>query len=261
RIAADLEREMLLHEGVDGARLKRQAEAAARMQRGGLPSVSPLLDGWQTAGWTAQANSLGGDFFDWFSLPEGRLAIAVGDALNEDMEAALSAAVVRAAVRSHAQYHRDAHRLLSNVNLTLWTGSAGDQSANLFCGLVDTSTGQVRFASAGQVSVVLLGADGWKSLSQPSAALGISPESTYQPQEYELREGESLLIFSNGFRDAVDQEGRSLGESGLGDPLAPLAIGMSADEIVDLARDRLESHALRPENSDRTVMVIKRTQA
>ena len=189
------------------------------------------------------------------------MAISVGDALNEDMEAALSAAVVRAAVRSHAQYHHDAARLLSNVNLTLWTGSAGDQSANLFCGLIDTATGLVRFASAGQVSVLLLGADGWQSLSQPTTALGISPESSYHPQEYELRADESLLIFTNGFRDAADQENRPLGERGLADPLAAVHAEMSADEIAAIARDRLESHALRPQESDRTVMVIKRTRA
>lgn len=263
RIAADLEREMLLQEGINGTRLKRQVEAAGRMQRGGLPSVSPLLDGWQMAGWTAQTGSVGGDFFDWFSLPKGRIAISVGDAINEGMEAALSTAVVRAAVRSHAQYQHNVARLLANVNLTLWTGSAGDQSANLFCGLVDTSTGLVRFASAGRVSVLLLGVDGraddWRSMSQPSAALGTSPESSYQPQEYDLQAGESLVIFTNGFHDAADQAGRPLGERGLGGPLAAAAAKMSADELVALARDRLESHALRPEQSDRTVMVIKRT--
>ncbi len=268
RLAADLEREMLLQEGISGARLKRQVEAAGRMQRGGLPSVSPLLDGWQTAGYAAQADCVGGDFFDWFSLPDGQMAVSVGDALNEGMEAALTAAVLRTAVRSHAQYQRDAARLFSSVNLTLWTGSSGDQSANLFCGLVDTLTGLVRFASAGQVSVLLLGADvcadgraeGWRSLSQPSAALGTNPETSYQPQEYQLQAGESLLIFTNGFRDAADQKGRPLGEQGLGGPLAAVAAEMSAEEIVALARDRLESHALRPEQSDRTVMVIKRTQ-
>ena len=252
---------MLLHEGAAGARLKRQVEAAGRQQRGSLPSVSPLLDGWQTAGWTAQAGSVGGDFFDWFSLPEGRLVIAVGDALNDGIEAALSAAVVRASVRSHAQYQRDAARLLSNVNLTLWTGSAGDQSANLFCGLVNTSTGLVRLASAGQISVLLLNEKGWQSLSQPSTALGISPESDYQLQEYELQPGQSLVIFTNGFRDAADQENRPLGERGLADPLAAVHAEMSADEIAAIARDRLESHALRPQESDRTVMVIKRTRA
>jgi sigma-B regulation protein RsbU (phosphoserine phosphatase) len=261
RIAADLEREMLLHEGIGGVQIKRQVEAAGRMQRSGLPSISPLLDGWQTAGWTDQAGTLGGDFFDWFSLPEGRMAVSVGDSLNEGMESALSATVVRTAVRSHAQYQRDAARLLSNVNLTLWTGSAGDQSANLCCGLVDTTKGLVRFASAGQVSVLLLSTDGWTSFSQPSTPLGTSPESTYHQQEYELQPGESLVMFTNGFRDAVDEKGRPLGEEGLGDSLAGNCAGMSAEEIVDFARDRLEAHAIRPERSDRTVMVIKRTQA
>ena len=259
RIAADLEREMLMSEGIDGIKLKRQVEAAARLQRGCLPSVSPLLDGWAAAGWTEQAGGVGGDFFDWFSLPEARLAVAVGDAQGAGMEGAFSAAMVRAALRSHAQYQRDAASLLSSVNLTLWTGSAGDQSANLFCGLIDTATGLVRFASAGQISVVLLRQDGWQSLSHPATALGTSPEAKYQLQQYDLQPGDTLVAFTVGFRDAVDEKGRALGEAGLADPLSTVHDGASADELVSLARDRLESHAVGPEESDRTILVVKRS--
>ncbi len=257
RIAADLEREMLLSEGIGRMKLERQFEAAERLQRGGLPSISPLLDGWETAGWNEQAGGVGGDFFDWFSLSEARLAAAVGDA-GAGMEGALSAAVVRAALRSHAQYQRDAARLLSKVNLTLWTGSAGDQSANLFCGLIDIATGMVRFASAGQIGVVLLQADGWQSLSQPSTPLGVSPEAVYLPQQYELQPGETLVIFTAGLRDAVDEKGIALGERGLAEPLQTMHLTASASEIASRARDRLESHAGRSGQSDRTLLVVKR---
>lgn len=257
RIAADLEREMLLSEGVGRLRLERQFEAAERLQRGGLPSISPLLDGWETAGWNEQAGGLGGDFFDWFSLNEGRLAVAVGDA-GAGVEGAMSAAMVRASLRSHAQYQREAERLLSKINLTLWTGSAGDQSANLFCGLIDTATGLVRFASAGQVGVVLLQADGWQSLAQPAPPLGVSPESDFLPQQYELQPGESLVIFTAGLRDAVDEKGIALGERGLAEPLQTMHLKASAGEIAAKARDRLESHAGRSTQSDRTLLVVKR---
>ena len=259
RIAADLEREMLMSEGVGGTQLKRQIENAGRFQRGCLPSISPLLDGWDTAGWTEQADGVGGNFFDWFSLPESKLAVAVGASRSGGMEGALSAAMVRASLRSHAQHQRDAARLLQSVNLTLWTGSAGDQSASLFYGLIDTVTGSIKFASAGQISVILLRDGSWQSLSQPSIALGIGPETGYQLQQYDLRPGETLLVFTTGFRDANDEKGHPLGEAGLGDPLSAVSIGLSAKELVSMARDRLESHAVRSQQSDRTVLALKRT--
>jgi serine phosphatase RsbU (regulator of sigma subunit) len=259
RLASDLEREMLLREGVDGANLRRQMAAAQRQQRGGLPSIPPLLDGWDTAGWASQAHSIGGGFFDWFCLPDGLMAAALGDAMNQGVEAALSATAVKTAFRAHAQYQRDIARLLAQVNLTLWTGSAGDQSANLFAGLVETSNGLVHFGSAGQLGVVVLRPGGWESLTQPSTRLGEGPESSYQQQEYELRPGETLLIFSEGCRDAADHVGRRLGESGLADPLAAKS-HLSAADLIALARDRLEAHGITPTDSDRAILAIKRTR-
>ena len=106
RLAADLEREMLLRAGLDGAKLQKQVAAAERLQRNELPTIAPLLDGWDVAGWTAQAEGVGGAFHDWFCLPDGLLAVAVGRRAEQGMAGALTANAVKTAVRSHARYHR-----------------------------------------------------------------------------------------------------------------------------------------------------------
>ena len=258
RLAAELEREMLMQEGLDGAQLKRQIAAAERLQRNQLPTIAPLLDGWDLAGWTAQAHSVGGDFFDWFALPNSLVAVAVGDVMGRGVEAAVSASAVKAALRSHGQYQRDAAALLAQVNLTLWTGSAGDQSAALFCGLLETATGQVRYSLAGQPGILLVSAGNWESLSQPSPPLGESPETVYQQKQCRLQPGDALVVFTDGFRDALDPNGKSLGEGGLAEPLVT-RLDLPAKDLVAIARDRLEAHALAPERHDRTVLVIKRT--
>lgn len=258
RVAAELEREMLMREGVDGAQLKRQIAAAERLQRNQLPTIAPLLDDWDLAGWNAQAGPVGGDFYDWFALPDSLLAVAVGGVAGQAVEAAISASAVKAALRSHGQYHRDAAELLAQVNLTLWTGSAGDQSASLFCGLVETGTGRVRYSLAGNPAIVLLGPEGWKSLSQPTTSLGESPESVYRQQQCGLQPGEALVVFTAGVRDARDQHGKSFGEVGLAEALKTRR-ELPAKELVAIARDRLEAHAPAGKRRDRTVLVIKRT--
>jgi sigma-B regulation protein RsbU (phosphoserine phosphatase) len=257
RVAAELEREMLMREGVDGAQLKRQIAAAERLQRNQLPTIAPLLDDWDLAGWNSQAGPVGGDFYDWFALPDSLLVAAVGDVAGQSVEAALSASALKAALRSHGQYHRDAAELLAQVNLTLWTGSAGDQSAGLFCGLVETGTGRVRYGLAGNPAVVLLRPEGWKSLSQPAPSLGESPESLYRQQECGLEPGEAMVIFTAGVRDARDQHGKALGEVGLAEALKT-RLELPAKELVAIARDRLEAHAPAGKRQDRTVLVIKR---
>ena len=156
RLASDLEREMLLHVGIDGAKLQQQIAAAERRQHNELPTIAPMLDGWDVAGSTAQADSLGGALHDWFSLPDGLLAVAVGRAAEQGMAGALTANAVKTALRSHARYHRQPESVLQQVNLTLWTGSAGDRRAALLLGLIETATGRVRWASAGRPSIIRL---------------------------------------------------------------------------------------------------------
>lgn len=258
RIAADLEREMLLAEGIDAAGLKKQITAAERLQRNGLPTISPLLDGWELAGWTAQAETIGGDFYDWFCLPNGLLAVTVGDAMNRGLEAAMAASTLKAALRAHGQYHRQAEQTLKRVNLTLWTGSAGDQFATLFFGLIETATGRVCYSSAGQPGIVAVRQDGWELLSHASPPLGESPETDYPQFGYELQPGEALVVFSDGFRDALDSHGRPLGEAGVAEPLVG-RLDLSADQLTTLSREALNVHAACPGRDDRTVLVIKRT--
>jgi len=260
RVAADLEREMLLTKNAGGNYWKQQIASAERVQRCSLPTISPLLDGWQAAGWAAQADRLGGDFYDWFCLPDGLMAVALGDSASRGIEGALSAGAVRAAVRAHAQYHRMPERLLGQANLTLWTGSAGDQAANLFFGFIETANGQTHFGSAGHLTAIVIRPGGWESLSQPSTALGAGPETQYAPQHYELRPGESLVVFSDGFREALDRGGRPLGEAALAEYLASHA-DAPADELVAMARERLSAHAATPDKMDRAILVVKRTTA
>ena len=239
RLASDLEREMLLRAGTDGAELQKQVAAAERLQRNELPTISPLLDGWNVAGWTGQAEGVGGAFHDWFCLPRGLLAVAVGKATQQGIAGALTANAVKTALRAHARYHRQAERILQQVNLTLWTGSAGDQRAALFCGLIETATGRVCCASAGPVSVLRLHGDGWQSLSRSYVCLGESPESDFEQHGHELQPGEVLVMFAEGAGDVVDGASRPLGEAGLAGALQD-KLHLSAEELVAVVREALQ---------------------
>ncbi len=258
RIAADLDRESLWREGVDGARLKRQVAAVQRIQRGQLPTISPLLDGWDLAGWTHQAESVGGDFFDWFGLPGGLLAVAVGDALDRGLEAAFAATALKAALRAHAPYHREAQEILARLNLTLWTGSAGDQYASLFLGLIETASGRISCASAGRPGAVLLRPHGWELVEEPAPRLGEGPETVFEPFGCELAPGEALVLATDGLLDAPDASGNPLGVGRIAEILLP-KLHLPADQLVREVRDWVAPHSEPVAADDRTLLVIQRT--
>jgi phosphoserine phosphatase RsbU/P len=260
RLAADLEREMLLREGLDAAGLKRQLAAAERLQRNQLPSISPMLDGWQVAGWTAQSEVVGGDFHDWFCLPNGLLAVAAGHSMDQGIAAAMSVSALKSLVRAHGQYHRDPQQALKQINLTLWTGSAGDQHASLFYGLIETATGQLRCALAGAPSAIIIQGNAWKSLSRASMRLGESPETDFQQFCFDLQPGQSLVVFTEGVHNTVNQKGHPLGEAGMANVLAGKS-RLSAEQLLALAQKHLEIHAAKSDCADRTILVVKRTDA
>jgi len=251
-LASDLEREMLLRVGVDGAKLKKEVAAAERLQRNELPTLAPMLDGWDVAGWTDQSEGVGEAFHDWFCLPNGVLAVAVGQADERGLAGAMTANAAKIALRSHARYHAEADRILHQANLTLWTGSAGDRRISLFHGLIETATGRVNYASAGKPLAVVFHDGGWHSLSRTSGQLGESPETGFEPFDYHLQPGDAMLIFTGG------QSG-ILSETVLTDALSGRS-DASADELLALARATLESHLTERDRRDCSILAIKRTE-
>jgi len=259
RLAADLEREILVREGADAAHIKRQLDAAERIQRNQLPTIPPMIQGWDFAGWTSQAQPIGGTFYDWFSLPKGSVAFAVGDVAGKGIEAALVASGLRAALRSHGQYHRNADNLLSQVNLTLWTGSAGDQSASMFCGFVDAGTDRLLYATAGPAEAMLLRPDHWESLEGDFAPLGHSPESRYHQVQCRLQPGNAMVIYSPGLHGSSKNSSGREKQTLLARSLTE-RLNESAKTILLTARQSLEEDG-PPQSGRRTILILKRANS
>jgi phosphoserine phosphatase RsbU/P len=256
RIAADLEREMLLAEGVRSKHREKHLGAAARWQASRLPSVTPLLDDYEVAGWTLQADDIGGDFYDWSVLADGRLSISLGDAQGRLIEAGLSAAAVQAGVRSHAAYPHNPSELLARVNETLWTASAGDQFSSLAYGLIDPADGQVSLALAGAATALHVRRSEREVLKSTTLALGTDPDTRFETISRRLHPGEFLIILSEGARNAVDAGGLPFGELALAS-LAGKNLRDSADGILAKIR-RLIDRGQASQSEDMTVLVVKR---
>jgi len=196
RIAAELQREVLLRECVQTKRIDRQLLRAATWQNDRLPCVSPLLDGWELAGWTDSDQVLHHGFYDWFVPPDGRLAAVVGSADGSMLEAAMTSAAVQGAIRAHSAYRHNASRMVNRVNETVWNGSAGGQSAALFYALIAPETGAVECCCAGPIDAWVLRENGPRSLKLNCPPLGTQPDGVYHPRRFSLSEGDALVISS-----------------------------------------------------------------
>ena len=165
RLASDLEREVLVQEGLQAAALKRQMSEAERLQELQLPRAVPQSDVWDVDAWTLRGDRLGGDFYDWFPHSDDCLSLAVGSATGSGVAAAMLACLVRTSVRAHADAAREPQQLLELVNRDLWQAAAGLQSASLLYALLD-GTGRIRLATGGETTALLARPAGWQLLSR-----------------------------------------------------------------------------------------------
>jgi sigma-B regulation protein RsbU (phosphoserine phosphatase) len=258
RLAADLEREMLLAAGSEAKQREKQFDLAERWQYDRLPRVAPLVEGFELAGWTRQASGIGGDFYDWTVLPDGCIAAMVGDAQGTLLEAGLNAAALQAAVRAHAVYRHNAGSILARVNETLWTGSAGDQFAALSYALIEPGRGIVEFALAGRGAVLLFPGDrsSPRLLSRDAPLLGNDPDAEFPEGRDALHPGDTLILLSDGARRAASAAGLIEADAQTAEPKlgAALAPG-SAEQTVSRLRQLLDRGDSR---DDLTVLVVKR---
>lgn len=252
RIAADLEREVLVGESLAARDLKGQIEAAHNLQQSQLPCIAPLVDGWDVGGWTCQGAKIGGSFHDWFLLADGSLAVAVGDALEGGLDAGLSVSGLRTALRAHAEYPHRPEGLVNRVNATLWTASAGDQFASLFYATIDQPTGHLRYSTAGRPTAWLLTCEGAEQLACGSWPLGVQPEPNYEACELQIPRG-GLLLVCSGVESSSDKSKESSAQS-IRDLLLS-SRNCTAEQMLDLARSHLWPTGSK---EDRTLLIVKR---
>ncbi|MGC3972426.1 MAG: GAF domain-containing protein [Pirellulales bacterium] len=120
RIAADLEREVLLTETRQREDLRRDWDEAVQHRRVREPQVAPLVEGWDIVGTMQQPEEALGEFYDWLVPEEGAVTTAVGRVEEKGLAAALSVESLRSAWRAHVHHERDLTKLLERVNDDLW---------------------------------------------------------------------------------------------------------------------------------------------
>jgi len=253
RIAADLERAVLLGQTLQLRSLARQLTHAAQWQQHRLPRIKPLLPRWDLAGWTSQSGALGGDFHDWFVLFGGNLAVAVGDAQGKMFESGLTTATLHTALRAHAAYGHSAQQVAERINETLWTASVGDQFASLFYAAIQPETGVVEYVSAGHVYAAVVG-DSLRTLAPTDTLpLGTQPDSVYRAVSDQLERGEMLVAVSEGVHRAL----RGTRERVLW-RMFQSHRELEADELIRKTRTFLDRHACESSAEDQTILVVKR---
>jgi serine phosphatase RsbU (regulator of sigma subunit) len=195
------------------------------------------------------AREIGGDFYDYFLIDENRLAITVADVSGKGIPASLFMAVSRTVMRSISGAD-DMSTGLSEANRLLATQNAACMFVTMFHGVLDLSSGALRYCNAGHNPPYLLRTGGERAtLKATGIPFGIDPDRPYPTAEALLCPRDTLFLFSDGITEAFDPDGQEFGTARLE---AALEQGRNAGaaELVQRVLGATRDFAAGAEQSD-----------
>jgi steroid delta-isomerase-like uncharacterized protein len=193
-------------EAQERERIEQELKVARRTQEELLPKALPELNGWEFAHYYQPAREVGGDFYDFLDLEDGRLGLVVGDATSKGMPAALVMAAARSMIRALAQSLGSPGEILKRVNAALYPDTPSEMFVTCFYAILQPDSGRLLYANAGHDLPYIRRRSGedTQELRARGMPLGMMPEMSYEEKEASLREGDSVLFYSDGLVEAHD---------------------------------------------------------
>jgi predicted ester cyclase len=210
-IDAVLAMESLAQEVRERERIEQDLRVARTIQQSSLPKEVPELEGWQISPFYRPAREVGGDFYDFHLLSEGRLGVVVGDATGKGVPAALVMATTCGMLQlaARALDSPSPGEVLAQVNETLVARIPLNMFVPCFYAVLDLEDGTLRYANAGHDPPYMHRSnDDADELRARGMPLGLMPSMSYEEQGASLSEGESVLFYSDGLVEAHDPEGQ-----------------------------------------------------
>jgi len=193
-------------------RVEHELRVARSIQQASLPKEVPELEGWQVSPLYRPAREVGGDFYDFHLLSEGRLGVVVGDATGKGVPAALVMSTTCGMLRLAAQsYSSSPGEMLQRVNEALFPYIPHNMFVTCFYAVLDPESGLLRYANAGHDLPYLHDDGEAKELRARGMPLGLMSSMGYEEMELVLQAGERLLFYSDGLVEAHDPKGEMFG--------------------------------------------------
>jgi predicted ester cyclase len=209
---AELTQQRLEQEIRERERVEQELRVARSIQQASLPKEVPELEGWQINPYYRPAREVGGDFYDFFELPNGHLGLVVGDATGKGVPAALVMASARSMLRAVAQASDySPGDVLRRVNDSLVTDIPPNMFVTCFCAILDPERARLSYANAGHDLPYLHRNGDAEELRARGMPLGLMPSMSYEEKEILLDVGDIALLYSDGLVEAHDPKGEMFG--------------------------------------------------
>lgn len=198
---------------VERERVKAEIDAANRIQAALLPNGEPDIHGVSVASHYRSATEIGGDYFDFLPLPGGKIGLAFGDVAGHGLTSGIVMAMAKSALLVQVGYDSSPLRVMEVLNETVLKTAPKRMMMTFFFGVLDPSTQQLQFSSAGHLDPFVFRAkDGSvSSLSVWGFPLGVRRRDPFREVTVSFEPGDKLILYSDGLIEALDDHGEPFG--------------------------------------------------
>jgi len=253
RRAKQLEKELHQH-------LKDELDDAHEMQLSLLPQEKLKVEGFDIAGYSVPAKEVGGDFFDYLRLEDGKFGIALADVSGKAMKGAMAAIMTNGMLHAEAHLHDSPAKLLSHLNARLRSRIPKPMFVAFCFAVIDPNSKEMRFANAGCFDPVLCqnGSIIQLRVEGTRIPLGRFADIAYQDIQRELRQGDIILFYSDGIEEAMNQKEETYGYKRIEDVLRNTTDTTTAQDVIDrLLEDVKEFTGGAEQYDDMTLVVVR----
>jgi serine phosphatase RsbU (regulator of sigma subunit)/anti-sigma regulatory factor (Ser/Thr protein kinase) len=192
------------HEAAERERLNQEMRVATLIQQQFLPRELPNLPQWQIAAYYGPARAVGGDFYDFIEMSDGRIGIAVGDVTDKGVPAALVMARTHSILRAEATRSDSPGEILARANALLEPEMPARMFVTCLFAILEPGTGRIVMANAGHNLPYIRTDEGVVELRATGMPLGLMPDIRYEEVEGVIAPGSNVLLYSDGLVEAHD---------------------------------------------------------
>ena len=240
--------------------MKEEMRLAYKIQMDLLPNKAPEIKGYDVAGKSVPAKTVGGDYFDFISITPSCMCVCLGDVSGKGIPAALLMSNLQATLRGQVLQDGTPSSCIKKANLLLFKSTDMDKFATLFYGVLNTKTYEFHYCNAGHNYPFLIRSGGEiERLDIGGLVLGALEDFSFEESKVQLEPSDLLVVFSDGISEATNSREEMFSEERL-ERFIIENRDRSAADIVEVILDEVRRYAeLTPQSDDMTIVVMKRS--
>ena len=240
-------------------RMESELKIAHALQGAILPKTMPENPTYSGHAVMTPAREMGGDFYDFFTLDDGRLSVVMADVSGKGVPAAFFMAIARTVMRAAAARHPTPGPCLQEVNDAICEQNPQDLFVTLFYGILDPDTGEFVYANAGHNPpfVVKRPGDVVPLPMTGGMAVGVMPGMPYDEDAVTLAPGDTMFLYTDGITEAMNVEHEEFTEARLEEVLAD-ARGLPVESVMENVTSAVVKFVGEAEQSDDITCIVLR---